>query len=117
MTRKDRVPPELAIEVFKADGGCVAPKIDPAELGRCWGRLTIEHVKAEQRMGKRAEPRRDRLVSLCLGHTETGMKAGYQWNTAHRPELRAWIADREARIATSRYIEEREALSRGQTVR
>jgi len=102
MSRKDRVPPELAIEVLKADGGCVAPQIDPSELGRCWGRITLDHIKAKQRLGKRAEPRSDRLVSLCLGHTETGMKAGHQWNTAHRPELREWIAKREESKWTSR---------------
>lgn len=73
--KRDRVTPEMAAEVFARDGGCVAPRLGAESP--CWGRLTIEHVKRELRMGKRG----DLLVSLCSGHTEPGMRAGYQWNT------------------------------------
>jgi hypothetical protein len=93
-----RTPPELAEYVMKADGGCVAPKVDPSQIGKCWGRLSIEHVKDQLRMSKRAEDDRFHLVTLCLGHTEPGMKAGYQWNTnaANRAKIREWIAKRES---------------------
>ena len=47
----------------------------------CWGRNRLEHVKAAARMGKRAEPLAERLVTLCQGHTEDGTRAGYCWAT------------------------------------
>jgi hypothetical protein len=80
---RDRVSPELAIAVLRRDGGCVAPRLGGSAMD-CWGRDRIEHVKAEPRMGKRAEPRMDRLVTLCSGHTEDGMKGGYVWATDKR---------------------------------
>lgn len=70
---------------------CIAPLIDPAEWGKCWGRTTYDHIKAEPRMGVRAESDAERLASICQGHTEDGMKAGYQWNTSKRPELREYL--------------------------
>jgi hypothetical protein len=39
--------------------------------------LRIEHVKREPRAGRRGEL----LGTLCQGHTEDGMKAGYIWCT------------------------------------
>jgi len=80
MSRKDAVPPEMALAVFARDNGCVAPRLG-GTMHDCWGRNRIEHVKAEPRMGKRAEPRMDRLVTLCQGHSEDGMKGGYVWAT------------------------------------
>ena len=53
----------------------MAPKLGGSRMD-CWGRDRIEHVKAEPRMGVRAEARMDRLVTLCEGHSEPGMKAG-----------------------------------------
>jgi hypothetical protein len=46
-------------------------------------------------MGKRAEPRLDRLVTLCEGHTEPGMRAGYVWATArdNRASMRQYLRD------------------------
>lgn len=49
----------------------------------CRGRNRIEHVKAQARSSKRAEPCLCRLLTLCEGHTEPGMKAGYVWCTDH----------------------------------
>jgi len=69
---------------------CIAPIVDP-RCGPCWGRTTLDHVKKEPRMGVKAEDRLDRLVSVCQGHSEDGRKAGYQWNTAHRAEERAYL--------------------------
>ena len=70
---------------------CVAPLID-AKREDCWGRTTLDHIKEEPRAGVRAPSDPFHLVSVCQGHSEDGMKAGYQWNTAHRPELREHIA-------------------------
>lgn len=90
--RRDTVSPELALAVFARDGGCVAPRLGGSYMD-CWGRNRIEHVKAEPRMGKRAEPQLDRLVTLCEGHTEAGMRGGYVWCTA-----------KENRIAMREYL-------------
>jgi len=77
---RDRVTPAVALAVFARDNGCMAPRLGGSAMD-CWGRNRIEHVKAEPRMGKRAESRMDRLLTLCEGHTEPGMKAGYVWAT------------------------------------
>lgn len=92
MTRKDAVSPELALAVFTRDHGCIAPRLGGTAMD-CWGRNRIEHVKAEPRMGKRAEPRLDRLVTLCEGHAEPGMKAGRVWCTQreNREAMRAYL--------------------------
>ncbi|MBA3583012.1 MAG: hypothetical protein H0W36_00530 [Gemmatimonadetes bacterium] len=86
------VPAELALAVFARDKGCVAPRLG-GSYHDCWGRDRIEHVKAEPRMGVRAEPQMDRLAVLCEGHTEPGMKAGYVWCTAkeNRAALREYL--------------------------
>ena len=95
-----RVSPELALAVFARDQGCLAPRLG-GSFHDCWGRNRIEHVKAEPRMGKRAEARMDRLATLCEGHTEPGMKAGYIWCTdrvnraAMRDHLRTLYPDHE----------------------
>ena len=84
---------ELALAVFTRDQGCVAPRLGGSYLD-CWGRNRIEHVKAEPRMSKRAEPCLCRLVTLCEGHTEPGMRAGYVWCTdkANREACRTYLA-------------------------
>ena len=79
MSRGD-IPGEVIIEVFERDDGCLAPRLGGTAMD-CWGRNGIEHVKAEPRMGVRAEPLSTRLVCLCDGHREPGMKAGYVWAT------------------------------------
>lgn len=89
--RRTKVAPELAIRVFSRDLGCVAVVLDPAELGKCSGRLTLDHIQWEARKGKRAEDDEEHLVTLCQGHTEDGRKAGHQWNTANRPKLRRYL--------------------------
>jgi hypothetical protein len=93
--RRDGVPPTLALQVFARDRGCLAPQLSGTiEAQSCWGKLRIEHVKAEPRLGLRAEPQLNRLATLCEGHTEPGMKAGYVWCTAreNRTLLRAYLA-------------------------
>lgn len=88
----DRVTGALALAVLVRDGGCMAPRLGGSAMD-CWGRNRIEHVKAEPRMAKRAEPRMDRLLTLCEGHTEPGMKAGYVWATdkANRERCREYL--------------------------
>lgn len=97
MAKRDIVRPLIANVVFRRDRSCVAPQVDPDEMGKCWGRLTIEHVKERPRMGLRAESDPRHLVALCMGHTEPGMKAGRQWNTRseNRAKIRAYLAQRE----------------------
>ena len=88
----DPVSPELRIAVLERDGGCVAVRLgeDPAS---CSGRLTLDHVKGDPRMGVRAPSDMAHLVALCEGHTESGARAGRQWNTANRPLLRRYIEE------------------------
>ena len=109
MTRKDPVTPEMAEAVIERDRQamvrasvdflgspvCIAPILELGAWTDCWGRSTIEHVKAQLRMGKRAEPRPDRLVTLCMGHTEPGTKAGLSWNAtkANRAKVRAYLEE------------------------
>lgn len=109
---RDPVSPELAFQVLHRDRdealkrqivtrmyrgetatilGCAAAFLAPNTSGPCWGRLTLDHIKSEQRMGRRAESDPAHLVSLCEGHTENGARAGRQWNTAHRPLLRWYL--------------------------
>ena len=73
---------------------CVAPMLDPAQSGLCWGRSTLDHVKTDLRMGVRATSDPDHLATICEGHTEAGRKAGYQWNTdaRNRQRVRDYLA-------------------------
>jgi hypothetical protein len=92
--RKDAVSPELALAVFTRDQGCVAPRLGGTAMD-CFGRNRIEHVKAQSRIGKRAEPCLCRLLTLCEGHTEPGMRAGYVWCTdrVNRERCRGYLRD------------------------
>jgi hypothetical protein len=97
---RDRVTSELALEVFERDGGCVAVALG-ASSADCGGRLTLDHVKDQPAVGasrvKRADKHRYRapsdkhhLVSVCQNH-----HIWNGWATAHRPELRAYLASQE----------------------
>lgn len=90
--RSDPVTPETRAAVFRRDGSCVAPLLGGSAMD-CSGRSTIEHVKDELRMGKRAPSDLGHMVALCQGHTEDGRRAGYQWNTdkANRERVRAYL--------------------------
>ena len=106
--RADAVTPELREEIFAADAyRCVARQIARGlgeKLDACrnkWGAwviethrypvaaLTLDHVKDAPMLGKRAPSDRRHLVTLCWHHHLDG------WATAHRPELRSYIARRE----------------------
>jgi hypothetical protein len=86
VTRKDPVKATTRLRVFARDKGCVAPLLGGSAMD-CWGRLTLEHVKDELRMGVRAPSDESHLVTLCQGHTEDGRRAGFQWNTARENRL------------------------------
>ena len=90
--RADPVTANLRLQVLTRDGGCIAPLLG-GSVHDCFGRLTLEHVKDELRMGKRAPSDLAHLVTLCEGHTEPGRRAGYQWNTdkANRAKVRAYL--------------------------
>jgi hypothetical protein len=81
----------MRLAVLTRDSGCIAVRLgaDPAD---CRGALTLDHIHAENGVGKRrAKSDLAHLVTLCEGHTERGARAGYQWNTAHRPALREYL--------------------------
>lgn len=105
LTRPDPVTPGLRGEVLALDDyRCVAPKLGATDMCRNrWGSpiivtgkmphsaLTLDHVKDQPRMGKRASSDRQHLVTLCWHHHLDG------WATSHRPELREYLAQREER--------------------
>ena len=81
---KDRFgPPRVGIPTKV---GCVAAMIDPQESGPCSGPLTLDHVKDQPMMGKRAPSDQYHLVTICLGHHIEN-----HWATSHRPELREYL--------------------------
>jgi hypothetical protein len=83
---RDPVTPEMREAVIERDRGCVAPDLDPC-AGPCGGRFTIDHVKSQPMMGKRAPSDMAHLVTLCEYHH---LWSG--WATAHRPLLRRYLA-------------------------
>jgi hypothetical protein len=92
--RRSTVSRELAAAVFTRDGyACVAPRLGGSSMD-CFGRNRIEHVQdGYGRMGVRAESDMAHLTTLCAGHTEEGMRAGYVWATDHRNReaMRAYL--------------------------
>ena len=83
--RRDPVTPDLAVAVIERDQGCVAVLLGE-EPSTCGGRLTLDHVKDEPRMGKRAPSDMAHLVTVCEWHH---IWSG--WATSHRPELREYL--------------------------
>lgn len=84
MTRRDPVTEQVRSAVLRRDAGCVAPRLGATTL--CDGRLTLDHVKDQPMMGKRAPSDPRHLATLCWSHHMDG------WATSHRPELRAYLA-------------------------
>src|SRR5690242_12714401 len=84
--RKDPVTGEVRLLVLERDGGCLAVRIGGQDPASCSGPLTLDHVKDQPRMGKRAPSDPAHLATVCQGHhVETG------WATSHRPELREYL--------------------------
>lgn len=83
----------LVDRIIKRDKGCLAPRLDPQESGKCWGRWTLEHVNDEPTRGKRAPSDEQHMVCLCERHAGLNLKAGEQWNTKreNRYKLRRYL--------------------------
>lgn len=110
-------------DVLAADGGCVAPVVDGDGCGPCrdhngvvrrpsysgsdmvaYVGLEVDRVRDAPTMGKApGHDDRTRMVALCPGHHRgVGAQAGYVWATAHRPDLRDYLARRNARLGWTR---------------
>ena len=89
---KDPVTPQMHRRILERDRGCVALVVDSTQLGSCSGRLTLDHVKDQPRMGVRAPSDEHHLVTLCAWHHQ-GQKAGRIWATTkeHREWLRMYL--------------------------
>lgn len=98
MVGRDRVTPEVAVDVYQRDGGCLAVTLGGLDPATCRGRLTLDHVKDQPKVGapivKRPPERRRRyrapsdaahLATVCEHHHLDG------WATSHRPELREYL--------------------------
>jgi hypothetical protein len=83
--RTDPVTPQLRIAILTRDGGCVAPYLGGSFMD-CSGRPTLDHVKDEPMMGRRAPSDERHLVTLCEYH-----HLWSSWATSHRPELRDYL--------------------------
>lgn len=86
-SKRDPVTPTMALRVFARDRGCLAPQLSgDIEAVSCGGRLTLDHVRDQPMMGKRAPSDERHLATVCEAHhIWTG------WATSHRPELRAYL--------------------------
>lgn len=107
----DPVTPELRAEVLALDCyRCVAPLLGATDACRDrWGQLaaithygepsynvsalTLDHVRDEPMMGKRAPSDIRHCVTVCWSHHLGG------WATAHRPALRRYLQLRSRQIA------------------
>ena len=72
--RKSDVPDWLPGYLRARDKTCLAPRLARAngqDIDPCNGRLTIEHVKFESRIGRRAESDKFHCLLLCLHHNLT----------------------------------------------
>lgn len=90
--KKDTVPQWLPGYLLARDRECV-----PARLGApdpCSGRLTIEHVKTEPMMGKRAPSDKFHTVLACMGHN-----LGWCLTTAAKDAERAYLRRVEGEAA------------------
>lgn len=95
--KSDPVTPELRDRVMSRDSWesfrrtksaypCVAGFLSPGASAMCFGPLTLDHVKDEPRMGKRAPSDDRHLVTLCRYH-----HIDSEWATSHRPLLRWYL--------------------------
>ena len=84
--KRDPVTADVRWAVFARDGRrCIAPRLGASD--ECAGPLTLDHVKDQPMMGKRAPSDPAHLASICRHHHLDG------WATAHRPELRAYLGN------------------------
>lgn len=84
MRRRDVVTPETWLAVMTRDAyTCAAARLGAPDA--CRGGLTLDHVKDQPMMGKRAPSDPEHLVVVCYYHHLGG------WATANRPALRAYL--------------------------
>jgi hypothetical protein len=82
--RRDAVTPEVWLEVMTRDGyTCIAARLGAPDV--CSGGLTLDHVKDQPMMGKRAPSDPAHLVVICYHHHLDG------WATSNRPALREYL--------------------------
>jgi len=82
--KRDRVTPDVWLAVMQRDAyTCAGARLGAPDP--CHGRLTLDHVKDQPMMGRRAPSDPAHLVVICWHHHLDG------WATAHRPELRAYL--------------------------
>jgi hypothetical protein len=90
---RERLDPLTAARMAsQGDLPCVAWVIEGGPI-TCAGPRTLDHIKDDARMGVKAPDDVYHLVTLCAFHSEAGMTAGFQWNTANRPALRKYLAE------------------------
>lgn len=82
---RDPVTPATYNHVLLRDGRCVAPRLGATDP--CSGRTTLDHVRDQPMMGKRAPSDERHLAAICWHHHLDG------WATSHRPELRAYLVE------------------------
>lgn len=90
--RKDPVSGIVALAVLRRDQGCVAPRLGGSELD-CGGRITLDHVKDQPMLGKRAPSDLAHLVSLCENH-----HLWTPWATSNRPALREYLEEANGEV-------------------
>lgn len=95
---RDRVTEDVRREVLLRDGECVLHKRDPFHVCRDqWGawhtadnlnRLSLEHVKDQPRMGRRAPSDPAHLVALChAANVAVPSKVERQWMREYLHDL------------------------------
>ena len=67
---------------------CLVELLDPRASARCSGRWTLEHVKDQPMMGKKAPDDERHLVVLCLFHNSDSPPS-----RSLRQSLRAYLAN------------------------
>ncbi len=72
---------------------CPVVVMDPSQLGTCSGPWHLDHVKDDPMMGRKAPDDEWHLVSLCAGHDERGMRAGFVWCSANRDKERTYLRE------------------------
>jgi hypothetical protein len=104
------LPADLRARIYERDDWrCVAPKLGAEDACRDFSGhiivwpprsgivgyiahcLTLDHVKDQPMLGKRAPDDAEHLATLCWHHHLEG------WATAHRPELRTYLAEVNAK--------------------
>lgn len=96
-SKRDPVTTEVRAYVLARDRGCVAAKVEPAHVCRDMfgyphaptdlARLTLEHVKDQLAMGRRAPSDPAHLLALCYG-TNVGVPSK-ELRAAFRSYLKA----------------------------